>query len=121
MSATLASARQVYPGRRLVALFQPHLFSRTRDFAKDFGKALKACDLAIVMDVYPSREKPMPGVTGRLVADAALESGCAEVVYVPEKTKVVGELTRLARPGDVVLTMGAGDVVKFGEEFLSRG
>jgi UDP-N-acetylmuramate--alanine ligase len=121
VSATLASARQVYPGRRLVALFQPHLFSRTRDFAKDFGKALKACDLAIVMDVYPSREKPMPGITGRLVADAAREAGCAEVVYIPEKTRVTAELGRLARPGDVVLTMGAGDVVQFGEEFLSLG
>jgi UDP-N-acetylmuramate--alanine ligase len=121
VSATLASARQVYPGRRLVALFQPHLFSRTRDFAKEFGKALTACDLAIVMDVYPSREKPIAGISGELVAAAARDAGCAEVVYVPEKKAVVGELSRLTRPGDVILTMGAGDVVKFGEEFLSRG
>jgi UDP-N-acetylmuramate--alanine ligase len=121
VSATLASARQVYPGRRLLALFQPHLFSRTRDFAQEFGKALTACDLAIVMDVYPSREKPREGVTGELVAFAAREAGCAEVVYVPEKERVVGELARLTRPGDVVLTMGAGDVVRFGEEFLSGG
>jgi UDP-N-acetylmuramate--alanine ligase len=121
VSATLASARQVYPGRRLVAVFQPHLFSRTRDFAKEFGRALTACDLSIIMDVYPSREKPIKGVTGELVAAAAREAGCGEVVYVPEKTKVVGEIVRLTRPGDVVLTMGAGDVVRFGEEFLSRG
>ena len=121
VSATLASARQVYPGRRLVAVFQPHLFSRTRDFAKEFGRALTACDLSIITDVYASREKPIKGVTGELVAAAAREAGCCEVVYVPEKTKVVGEIIRLARPGDVVLTMGAGDVVRFGEEFLSRG
>jgi UDP-N-acetylmuramate--alanine ligase len=121
VSATLASARQVYPGRRLVALFQPHLFSRTRDFAKDFGKALTGCDLAIVMDVYPSREKPMAGVSGELVAAAAREAGCREVIYVSEKKAVVDELSRLTRSGDVILTMGAGDVVKFGEEFLARG
>lgn len=121
VSATLASARQVYPGRRLVALFQPHLYSRTRDFAKEFGKALTGCDLAIVMDVYPSREKPMAGISGELVAAAARDAGCAEVIYVPEKKAVVGELSRATRPGDVILTMGAGDVVNFGEEFLARG
>ena len=60
-------------------------------------------------------------MTGELVAAAAREAGCCDVVYVPEKTKVVGEIIRLVRPGDVVLTMGAGDVVRFGEEFLSRG
>ena len=121
VSATLASARQVYPGRRLVALFQPHLFSRTRDFAAEFGKSLTGCDLAIVMDVYPSREKPQKGITGELVASAARQAGCREVVYVPEKTKVVAELAERTRPGDVLLTMGAGDVVRFGEEFLSLG
>src|SRR4029077_10134342 len=73
ISATLASARQVYPDRRLVALFQPHLYSRTRDFAREFGRALTACDLALVTDVYPSREKPLAGVTGELVASAARE------------------------------------------------
>ena len=61
--ATLSAARQGYPHRRIVALFQPHLFSRTRDFAAEFGRALTACDLALVTDVYPSREKPLPGVT----------------------------------------------------------
>jgi UDP-N-acetylmuramate--alanine ligase len=121
LTATLASARQVYPGRRIVALFQPHLFSRTRHFAQEFGQALTACDLAIVMDVYPSREKPVEGVTGELIANAARRAGCADVAYVPEKARVVGELTRLTRPGDVLLTVGAGDVVRFGEEFLARG
>jgi UDP-N-acetylmuramate--alanine ligase len=121
LTATLASARQVYPGRRIVALFQPHLFSRTRHFAREFGLALAACDLAVVMDVYPSREKPVAGVTGELIANAARQAGCAEVAYVPEKAKVVGELVRLTRSGDVLLTMGAGDVVRFGEEFLASG
>jgi UDP-N-acetylmuramate--alanine ligase len=121
IAATLAAARQVYPDRRLVALFQPHLFSRTRDFAADFGRALAAADAAVVMDVYPSREKPLPGVTGELVADAARVSGSRLVTYVPEKKAVVDALERTLCPGDVLLTLGAGDVVRFGEEYLERG
>lgn len=121
IAATLAAARQVYPRRRLVALFQPHLYSRTRDFAEDFGRALSACDVAVVTDVYPSREKPIPGITGELVAVSARQAGHARVVYVPEKEKVVGELERLVISGDLLLTMGAGDVVKLGEKFLAGG
>ena len=121
IAATLAAARQVYPSRRLVALFQPHLYSRTRDFAEDFGRALSACDVAVVTDVYPSREKPIPGITGELVASSARQAGHARVVYVPEKEKVVGELERLVISGDLLLTMGAGDVVKLGEKFLAGG
>jgi UDP-N-acetylmuramate--alanine ligase len=121
IAATLAAARQVYPRRRLVALFQPHLYSRTRDFAEDFGRALAACDVAVVTDVYPSREKPIPGITGELVAASARQAGHARVVYVPEKEKVVGELERLVVSGDLLLTMGAGDVVKLGEKFLAGG
>ena len=121
IAATLAAARQVYPRRRIVALFQPHLYSRTRDFAQDFGRALSACDVAVVTDVYPSREKPIPGITGELVAASARQAGHVRVVYVAEKEKVVGELERLLISGDLLLTMGAGDVVKLGEKFLAGG
>ena len=92
ITATLAAARQVHPGRRLVALFQPHLYSRTRDFAVEFGRSLAGCDLAIVTDIYPSREKPLPGVTGDLVAQAARSAGQANVIYISDKTRVAGEL-----------------------------
>jgi UDP-N-acetylmuramate--alanine ligase len=119
IAATLAAARQVHPGRRLVALFQPHLYSRTRDFAEAFGRALLACDLAIVTDVYPSREKPIPGVTGEVVARAARHAGHANVLYVADKTRVVGELERVLKSGDLLLTMGAGDVVRLGEAYLA--
>ncbi len=119
--ATLAAARQVYPDRRLVALFQPHLFSRTRDFTDEFGRALAAADVTIVMDVYPSREKPIPGVTGEIVAEAARRAGGKLVSYVQEKKSVVEHLERTLVPGDLLLTLGAGDVVKFGEEYLKRG
>ena len=119
--ATLAAARQVYPERRLVALFQPHLFSRTRDFQDDFGTALAAADVNVVMDVYPSRERPIPGVTGELVAEAARRAGHAKTIYTPEKTRVVDCLEQTLQPGDLLVTLGAGDVVKFGEEYLKRG
>jgi UDP-N-acetylmuramate--alanine ligase len=120
IAATLAAARQVYPDRRLVALFQPHLFSRTRDFAPEFGRSLAGADLAVVMDVYPSREAPLPGITGELVARAAKEAG-ARASYVSDKKEVVDSLEKTLCPGDVLLTLGAGDVVRFGEEYLRRG
>jgi UDP-N-acetylmuramate--alanine ligase len=119
--ATLSAARQVYPERRLVALFQPHLFSRTRDFTDDFGRALSAADVNIVMDVYPSREAPIPGVTGELVAEAARRAGHARVIYTHEKKRVVDTLEQTLTSGDLLVTLGAGDVVKFGEEYLRRG
>jgi UDP-N-acetylmuramate--alanine ligase len=119
LSATLSAARQVYPERRLVALFQPHLYSRTRDFAADFGRALLGADVAIVTDVYPSREKPLPGVTGQLVVQAAKEAGHRNLVYIADKKKVSERLERLLKPGDLLLTMGAGDVVRFGEGYLA--
>jgi UDP-N-acetylmuramate--alanine ligase len=118
--ATLAAARQVYPDRRIVALFQPHLFSRTRDFAADFGKALAAADVNIVMDVYPSRESPIPGVTGELVAEATRHAGHTRVIYTHDKKRVVDCLEQTLAPGDLLLSLGAGDVVKFAEEYLKR-
>ena len=119
LSATLSAARQVYPERRLVALFQPHLYSRTRDFAADFGRALLGADVAVVTDVYPSREKPLPGVTGQLVVQAAKEAGHRNLIYIADKKKVSERLERLLKPGDLLLTMGAGDVVLFGEGYLA--
>ncbi len=119
--ATLAAARQVHPDRRLVALFQPHLFSRTRDFADDFGRALGGADVIVLMDVYPSRETPLPGVTGDLVVEAARRAGHRSVIYTNDKKRVVDCLEQTLRPGDLLLTLGAGDVVKFGEEYLRRG
>ncbi len=120
IAATLAAARQVYPDRRLVALFQPHLYSRTRDFAADFGKSLLGCDVAVVTDVYPSREKPIPGVTGEVIWTAAKKAGHPAAVYVSEKKRVVESLEELLQPGDLLLTLGAGDVVKLGEDYLAR-
>ncbi len=117
IAATLEGARQAYPDRRLVAAFQPHLYSRTAEHGVAMGRALAAADIVVVTDVYAAREQPMPGVTGRLVADAAAASG-AEVRWVPNRDLLAGELAMLARPGDAVITMGAGDITWVGRELV---
>jgi UDP-N-acetylmuramate--alanine ligase len=106
--ATLRAARAQAP-RRLVAVFQPHLYSRTQLLHRELGVALAAADRVVVTDVYGSREAPLPGVTGELVASAARRSG-AEVDYVPHRGDLAAHLAALVEPGDLVLTMGAGDI-----------
>ena len=117
IAATLEAARQAYPGHRLVAVFQPHLYSRTQQMGGLMGQALGAADVVVVADVYPARESPIPGVTGRLVAETA-ERTRAEVFWVPSRSELTGRVRRLVRPGDVVLTMGAGDVTAVGPELV---
>lgn len=105
-------------GGRIIAVFQPHLYSRTRFFAAEFGAALGLADVAVVLDVYGAREDPEPGVTGALVADA-VPAG-TETVYAPVRDEVPGIAASLARPGDVVITLGAGDVTQLGPLVLDR-
>lgn len=118
IKATLAGAKAGWR-RRTVCVFQPHLYSRTRDFYDEFGRAFFNADVLIVTDVYPAREEPIQGVTGELIANAAREFGHKQVHYVPEKKDVPGYLMTITRPGDMVITMGAGDIWKFGEQFIS--
>jgi UDP-N-acetylmuramate--alanine ligase len=116
VAADLAAARDLADGGRVIAIFQPHLFSRTRIFGEQFGAALGLADEAIVMDIYAAREDPEPGVTGRLVADA-VPAGRAR--YVPDAAQVPAVITEVAKPGDIVLTMGAGDVTKLGPVIIA--
>lgn len=117
----VVQAASAYAGSgRLVVLFQPHLYSRTRDFADGFGAALAAADVVVVMDVYGAREDPVPGVSGELVADAVRRTGSAtEVFFAPTADDAVDTVLRVARPGDVVLTLGAGDVTSLGPRILT--
>ena len=119
IAATLAAARLAYPGRRIVAAFQPHLFSRTRDFAGDFGAALAAADAVYLTAIYPAREQPIPGVTSELVADGVRAAGGA-VRWSGARDGLAEAIAADARPGDVVLTLGAGDVTRTGPELLRR-
>jgi UDP-N-acetylmuramate--alanine ligase len=118
LAADLRAARDLAAqpaAGRVIAIFQPHLFSRTRIFAAEFGAALGLADEAVVLDVYAAREDPEPGVTGALVADA-VPGGRAR--FVPDRAEVVAVIAAAARPGDVVLTMGAGDVTMLGPRLV---
>jgi UDP-N-acetylmuramate--alanine ligase len=111
LAADLAAARDIAAGARVIAAFQPHLYSRTRIFAREFGQALAGADEVFVLDVYAAREDPEPGVTGALVADA-VPGGRA--VFAADRDGLPAAVAGLAKPGDVVLTMGAGDVTLLG-------
>ena len=115
--ATLAAARQAYPGRRLVAVFQPHLYSRTAAHGQAMGEALAAADLVVVTEVYAAREQPVPGVSGRQVADAARRAG-ADARFEPTRADVGRRVFEALTPGDVVLTLGAGDITRVGPELV---
>ncbi len=115
----MRGARQVVGQGRLLVAFQPHLYSRTRDFAAAFGTALALADIVLLLDVYAAREQPLPGVTGALIARAVpLPAGC--VHYEPCWAAVPARLADLVRPGDVVVTMGAGDVTVIGPELIAE-
>ncbi|WP_040161713.1 UDP-N-acetylmuramate--L-alanine ligase [Nigerium massiliense] len=117
LHATLTAARPRAAQGRLVACFQPHLFSRTAQFADEFGAALAGADEVMVLGIYAAREDPMPGVTGELVADAARAHG-ASVHYVEDVHDAAPALADLVRVGDLVLTLGAGDVTTVGPALL---
>ena len=118
VAAQLRAARAVTGSGRLLVLFQPHLYSRTAQFATGFGEALGLADEVVVMEVYGAREDPVPGVTGAMVADAVpLPAG--QVAYEPSWSAAAPTVAARARPGDLVVTMGAGDVSMVGPEVLA--
>jgi len=115
--ATLSGVKSGWR-RRVICVFQPHLYSRTRDFYEDFGKSFLLSDVLVVTDVYPAREEPIQGVNGELIVNAAKQFGHKDVYYVPEKKNIPAFLISIVKAGDIVVTMGAGDIWKYGEEFL---
>jgi UDP-N-acetylmuramate--alanine ligase len=117
LAATLAAARQAYPGRRLVAVFQPHLYSRTAAHGTAMGEALAAADLVVVTEVYAAREQPIPGVSGRQIVEAAQRAG-ADARFEPSRPDVGRRVYEALEPGDVVLTLGAGDITRVGPELV---
>jgi len=117
VAATLTAARPLVGDGRLVVVFQPHRYSRTAAFGRQFGEALGLADVIVVMDVYSAGEDPLPGISGRTVADG-VPAPADRVVYEPNWARVPPLLAALTRPGDLLLTMGAGDVTQLGPEVL---
>ena len=119
VSAVLRAAREVAGQGRVLAVFQPHLYSRTRIFAAEFARSLGLADEVVVMDVFAAREDPEPGVSGELIA-AAVPLPSERVAYVSARPDVVEAVALRCRPGDLVLTIGAGDVTLLGPQLLDR-
>ncbi|HRY84626.1 MAG TPA: cyanophycin synthetase, partial [Candidatus Cloacimonadota bacterium] len=106
--------------RRIVTLFQPHLFSRTRDLYAEFAKAFFSCDFLILAPIYPARELPIPGVNSQLIANAAIQSGHHNIICLDSNAEIVPETLSRLEKGDILITMGAGNIWQYGEEILAR-
>jgi UDP-N-acetylmuramate--alanine ligase len=125
LAAAIASGRQFYPDSRLVAVFQPHLYTRTRDFARDFARVLATADVVWMMEIYPAREPAIPGVDGAYLAhevEKAMGGGAPvkEVILHTQLDELAGALAEWLRPGDLCLTLGAGSIEKVGPALVKR-
>lgn len=120
LAAALRAVRAMYVDRRIVAVFQPHLYSRTRDFAREFGEALAIADAIWLSDIFPAREAPIEGIDGRTIVDSVRAAGARDVHYVAELTDLPEALAGAVRYGDVVITLGAGSVEMVGPALVQR-
>ncbi len=105
--------------RRVICVFQPHTYTRTRDFYKDFGRSFMNADVLIVTDIYPARERAIQGISGEIIAEAARNFGHKNVQYIADKTAIPEALLRVVEAGDIVITMGAGDIYQHGARFIT--
>jgi len=117
--ATLNSARQL-DRKRIIAVFQPHLYSRTRDFYQEFANALSLADMVIISDIYPAREQPINGISSDLIVDAMYQSGHHKTKYIPDKAQIADYLITVIQDHDLVVFMGAGDIWKYEDEFINK-
>ncbi len=118
VSATLRAIKNGWD-RRLVTVFQPHLYSRTQNFYEDFARSFLISDVLIVTDVYPAREEPLAGVTGELITNMAKSMGHENVYWVEDKKRLIAAMKALVEPGDLVITMGAGDIWRICDEYAA--
>ncbi len=118
VQASLSALKSGWPQRRVVAVFQPHLYSRTRDFHDEFGRSFLNADVLVVTEIYPAREEPIQGVTGELIVNDARAFGHKEAHYVQDKKQLPGFLMKTKKPCDIVVTLGAGDISRYSEEFV---
>jgi len=115
---TLEAAKQCWPERRLVAVFQPHLFTRTRDFADEFAKSLSIADKVLLLDIYPSRERPLPNVTSELIAEP-LRTAETDVELISSDSSIPEQIRAKLNPDDIVIAMGAGSITNFVQQLVS--
>lgn len=120
IKAVLQAARDGWKEKRIISVFQPHLYSRTRDFYQDFGRSFFNADICVLTDVYPAREEPIEGISGELIANAARDFGHKEVHYIADKKQISDYVLNLVKPGDMVIFMGAGDITKICGEFIKK-
>ena len=119
VAATISSARSGWKNR-LIVVFQPHLFSRTRDFYKEFARVLSKADQVILADIYPAREDPIPGVDSNLIIIEAENQGWNNFRHIAKKEEIEAYLHHTLRPGDMIITMGAGDIWTVSENLLDK-
>ena len=116
---TLNSARNGW-NRRILAVFQPHLYSRTKAFYQEFAIALMEADILVITDVFPAREKPIEGITGKMVADFAKKSGHKNIFYLENLENLEKKLDNLCQPNDMVITIGAGNIWRYAESYINH-
>ncbi|MCX7762725.1 MAG: UDP-N-acetylmuramate--L-alanine ligase, partial [Candidatus Kryptonium sp.] len=119
IKAVLQAAKDGWK-RRVIAVFQPHLYTRTKDFYQEFGRSFFNADVCVITDVYPAREEQIEGVSGELIANSARIFGHKEVHYVQDKRQIPDYVLNLARSGDMVIFMGAGDITKICGDFIKK-
>jgi UDP-N-acetylmuramate--alanine ligase len=116
--ATLSAMKKAWPQNRLVVLFQPHRYSRTQALLKDFQTCFHQADVLVMCDIYAASEVPIDGVSSEILLDGVKKHGHKHTFYLPEVETMAGGLEEILVVGDIVLTLGAGDIVKVGEELL---
>lgn len=120
IKATLKAARDTYDSKRIIAIFQPHRYSRAKLLADDFARCFYQADILIMTDIYSAMEEPIEGVSGEMLATITREYGHKNVVYIPDKNDIPDHVMKITRPGDLIITLGAGDIWKIGKEIVGK-
>ena len=116
VKATIEAAKAGWD-RRIIAVFQPHLFTRTREFFREFSNSLELADVVLITDIYPAREKPIPGVTSKLIYDILFQKMKDQCLLVPDLDDLESMLDKIIEPGDIIITMGAGNIWRYCESY----
>ena len=119
VDATLKAAKSGWD-RRIIAVFQPHLFSRTRDFFREFAKSINTADKVVLTEIYPARENPIPGVTARMIYDECEKLKPGNCYYIPDLDDLSEMLDMIANSGDMIILMGAGNIWRYSESYTKR-